>query len=107
MISFTRLNTYKRRFVCFRVTLFPPFGLALAFGVAPLGLALAFGVAPLGLALAREAPTRRNKQSREMDDTVMCDGSTYLIFWVRLKMVLTRLGRFLAQSTATKLVSGL
>ena len=88
----------------------PPLGLALARGVAPLGLALARGVAPLGLrpglALARGVPTRRNKQLIETEDTVMCDGSTYLILLVRLNNVLNRLGRFLAESIATKLVSG-
>ena len=36
----------------------------------------------------------------------MCDGSTYLILLVRLNNVLNRLGRFLAESIATKLVSG-
>jgi hypothetical protein len=107
------LNIYR-----FRVLLFPPlgldldlgvapFGLDLDLGVAPFGLDLDLGVAPFGLALDLESPTRRNKQNREMDDTIMLDGSTYLILLVRLNIVLSLLGRFLIQSIASKLVSGL
>jgi len=63
---------------------------------------------PLGLDLGlRLDVTRRKPQSREMEDTVMNAGSTYLTLFVRLKNALTRLGRFLTQSTATKFVTGL
>jgi len=60
----------------------------------------------LGLALA-ERLTRRSVQEREIDEIVMELGSTYLILVVRLNKVLNRLGRFLTESIASKLVSGL
>lgn len=53
------------------------------------------------------APTRRNTQKREIDETIIELGSTYLILLVRLNNVLNLLGRFLTQSIASKLVSGL
>jgi hypothetical protein len=52
-------------------------------------------------------PTRRNKQNRETEETVINSGSTYLILFVRLNNALIRLGRFLTHSIASKLVSGL
>ncbi len=51
--------------------------------------------------------TRCNKQNREMEETVIVDGSTYLILLVLLNIELNLLGRFLMQSIASKLVSGL
>jgi hypothetical protein len=51
--------------------------------------------------------TRRNKQKRPIEETVIACGSTYLILLVRLNSLLNRLGRFLAQSIASRLVSGL
>jgi hypothetical protein len=129
MTCFTRLKSLTRDFylpVClfFRVILMlPPLGVALneAFGVEtplgldalldldiPLGLDESLGVeAPLGLDALREMLARRNKQNREMEDTFMESGSTYLILLVRLNNRLNRLGRFLEHSTASKLVSGL
>jgi hypothetical protein len=68
------------------------------------GLDLALGVALFGLLAA---PTRRNKQNRETEETIMFIGSTYLILLVRLNIALNPLGRFLMQSIASKLVSGL
>ena len=66
----------------------------------PLGL---FGLAFLDALFG----TRRKPQYREMEDTVMKLGSTYLTLLVRLNNMLTLLGRFLTQSTATKFVTGL
>ena len=73
-----------------------------------LGLGLALGLdvdRDLGLDALLE--TRRNKQKRPIEETVIARGSTYLILLVRLNSVLNRLGRFLAQSIASRLVSGL
>jgi hypothetical protein len=81
------------------------FGLA-PLGLAPLGLA-PLGLAPLGLDAPRGIVTRRNKQNREMEDTVIDSGSTYLTLLVRLNNLLNLLGRFLEHSTASKLVAGL
>ena len=63
----------------------------------------------LGLALGLDAllETRRNKQKRPIEETVILLGSTYLTLLVRLNSVLNRFGRFLAQSIASRLVSGL
>jgi hypothetical protein len=79
-----------------------------------LGLGLALGldvdlVLGLGLALGLDAllETRRNKQKRPIEETVILLGSTYLTLLVRLNSVLNRFGRFLAQSIASRLVSGL
>jgi hypothetical protein len=90
------------------------FVLDLALGVAFFGLLVAplgLLVAPLGLLVAPlgllAAPTRRNKQNRETEETIMFVGSTYLILLVRLNIELNLLGRFLMQSIASKLVSGL
>jgi hypothetical protein len=69
-----------------------------------LGLGLALG---LGLDLDALLETRRNKQKRPIEDTFIAWGSTYLILLVRLNSVLNRLGRFLTQSIASRLVSGL
>jgi hypothetical protein len=60
---------------------------------------------PLGLDALLE--TRRNKQKRPIEETVIASGSTYLILLVRLNSVLNRLGRILTQSIASRLVSGL
>lgn len=73
-----------------------------------LGLDMALGLdvdRDLGLDALLE--TRRNKQKRPIEETVIACGSTYLILLVRLNSVLNRLGRFLAQSIASRLVSGL
>jgi hypothetical protein len=81
-----------------------------------LGLGLALGLdvdLALGLDVDRDLgldallETRRNKQKRPIEETVIACGSTYLILLVRLNSVLNRLGRFLAQSIASRLVSGL
>ena len=78
-----------------------PLGLEVPLGLdVPLGL---FGLAFLDALFG----TRRNQQSREMEDTVMDSGSTYLSLWVRLNKRLTLLGRFLELSTASKFVAGL
>jgi hypothetical protein len=81
-----------------------PLGLDALFGLdAPFGL----DAAPLGLDALRGIVTRRNKQNREMEDTVIDPGSTYLTLLVRLNNLLNLLGRFLEHSTASKLVTGL
>ena len=88
----------------FRVILF---GVVLFFPpLPPLDFAAALAPLPLGLALDVRL-TRRNAQEREIDETVIELGSTYLILLVRLNMALILLGRCLAQSIASKLVSGL
>jgi hypothetical protein len=74
----------------------------------PLGLDVPLGLeVPSGLDLDALWVTRRNKQPREMEDTVMDSGSTYLSVWVRLNHVLNLLGRFLELSTASNFVAGL
>jgi hypothetical protein len=109
----------------FRVSLFgvvlffpplPPLDFAAALAALPLALPLDFAessksnksTVALALGLALDVRlTRRNAQEREIDETVIELGSTYLILLVRLNMALILLGRRLAESIASNLVSGL
>ena len=106
--------------ILFGVVLFfpplPPLDFAAALAPLPLALPLDFAessksnksTVALALGLALDVRlTRRNVQEREIDETVIELGSTYLILLVRLNMALILLGRCLAQSVASKLVSGL